>query len=184
MLFKWMKILLIVSLTVATVSLMIIYLDITSAAFSLGINFALMFWFTLFESQFKPKLNSTYFNSQPFEKQGNWYKKLGIEGYRTILTKIGWEKMRQQQTPIKKDLRAFQVYERASRVAEVGHLVIGGIILIITAYVILVYSIKDALWLILFNLFLNIYPILLQRYTRPRLQRMIKKFEVTKLTSV
>lgn len=179
-----MKMLLIVGLTVATVSLMILYLDITSAAFSLGVNFALMFWFTLFESQLKPKLNSTYFNSQPFEKQGKWYKKLGVEGYRTILTKIGWEKMRQQQTPIKKDLRAFQVYERASRVAEVGHLVIGGIVLIITTYVILMYSIKDALWLILFNLVLNIYPILLQRYTRPRLQRMIKKFEVTELTSV
>ena len=177
MFLKWMKVLLIVGLAAVTVSLMIQYMKVTSVAFSLGLNFGLMFWFTLFESQLKPKLNSHYFDLQPFEKQGKLYQRLGVEWYRTILTKSGWEKLRQQQTPIKKNLRDFQAYERASRVAEVGHLVIGLIVLAVTGYVSLTHSFSDALWLILFNILFNFYPILLQRYTRPRLQRMIQRFK-------
>ncbi|OZI08726.1 hypothetical protein BWI93_07685 [Siphonobacter sp. BAB-5385] len=178
MFLKWVKLVPIVSRGAISTSFMFRYLDVTSVAFSVALNFFLMFWVTLFESQWKPGLQSAYFNPYPFEKQGKVYRWLGVEGYQAILTKSGWEKLRQQQTPIKKDLQAFLAYERASRVAEASHVVMAGIILLITGYVVAVYSIRDALWLIVFNLFFNIYPILLQRYTRPRLQRMIRKFKV------
>ncbi|WP_420146918.1 hypothetical protein [Spirosoma sp.] len=101
---------------------------------------------------------------------------LGVEWYRAILIKSGWEKIRQQQTPIKKSVERFEAYERATRVSEVGHILIGAIVLLVTGYVITAYSVLDAIWLILSNLFLNVYPVLLQRYTRPRLLRMIEKF--------
>ena len=176
MLLKWVKILLLVCLATVTISLMLLHLDITSGAFSLGFNFALMFWFTIVESQLKPTLNSPYFNSYPFEKQGKLYRILGTEWYRAILIKSRWEQIRQQQTPIKKNIHDLQAYERATRVAEVGHIIIGTAVLIVTGYVLFAYSALDALWLILSNIFLNFYPILLQRYTRPRLRRMIEKF--------
>ncbi|MFC5411901.1 hypothetical protein ACFPMF_21435 [Larkinella bovis] len=184
MLLKWVKVLLIVCLATLTISLMLRYLDVTSVAFSIGVNFALMFWFTLLESQLKPTLNASYFNAYPFEKQGKLYRMLGIEWYRAILIKSGWEKIRQQQTPIKKSLADFQAYERASRVAEVGHLVIGTIVFLLAGYVVLAYSALDALGLIVSNLFLNVYPILLQRYTRPRLQRVIEKLRTVYTGSV
>lgn len=183
MLLKWIKVLLVVSLAALTSSIMLRYLNITSAAFSIGINFALMFWFTLLEAQLKPQLNSSYFKAYPFEKQGKLYQLVGIEWYRAILIKSGWEKIRQHQTPIKKSLPDFQAYERSSRVAEVGHLVIGSLVLILTGYVVVAYSTQAALWLILSNLFLNVYPIFLQRYTRPRLQRMIGKFKTMVVSS-
>lgn len=183
MLFKWVKILLIVCLASITISLMLLHLDITSGAFSIGFNFALMFWFTILESQLKPTLDSRYFNSYPFEKQGKLYRILGIEWYRAILVKSGWEKIRQQQTPIKKSLSDFQAYERGTRVAEVGHMVVAAIVLIVNGYVLVAYSAGDAIWLFVSNLFLNVYPVLLQRYTRPRLRRMIEKFKTADIST-
>ncbi|MGV3560885.1 MAG: hypothetical protein ACO1O2_22185 [Larkinella arboricola] len=179
-----MKILLVVCLATVTTSLMFLYLDSTSAAFSIAFNFILMMWFTILESLLKPSLNSPYFNPRPFEKQGKLYRILGVEWYRAILIKSGWEKIRQQQTPIKKDLRGMLAYERATRVAEVGHIVVGGLVLIVTGYVLLTHSAGAALWLILSNIFLNLYPVLLQRYTRPRLRRMIERFRPEATTSL
>jgi multisubunit Na+/H+ antiporter MnhB subunit len=182
MLLKWAKILLSVGLATVTVGLMLHYLDITSGAFSIGLNFALMLWFTILESQVKPALKSRYFNPYPFEKQGKLYRILGVEWYRTVLVKSGWERVRQQQTPIKNSMHSFQTYERATRVAEIGHIFIGAVVLIVTGYVLFTYSVSNALWLILSNILLNFYPILLQRYTRPRLQRIIAKFRKADIT--
>lgn len=177
MLFKQAKILLTACLALATIILMLRYMPVTSAAFGFGFNFALMFWFSILESQLRPALDSPYFDSRPFEKQGKFYRMFGVEWYRAILTKSGWERLRQQQMPIRKSLGDFQAYERGTRVAEIGHLIVGIIVLIVTGYVLFAYSVRDTRWLILFNIFLNVYPVLLQRYTRPRLQRMIERFK-------
>jgi len=177
MLLKRVKILLTVCLAPVTIGLMLHYMDITSGAFSIAFNFALMFWFSLLESQLNPPLDAPYFNSQPFEKQGKLYRVLGVEWYRAILVKSGWERLRQQGTPIKKSLRDIRAYERGSRVAEAGHFVVGVIVLIVNVYVLFAYSALAGRWLLLSNLFLNIYPVLLQRYTRPRLRHVIERFE-------
>ncbi|UHG94977.1 hypothetical protein [Spirosoma oryzicola] len=176
MLLKWVKILLLLTLASLTISFMLLRLKVTSAGFGLAVNFGLMFWFTTRESLLKPTLNATYFDAYPFENKGTFYRRLGVEWYRAILLKSGWEKIRQKQTPLKKGLTAFEAYERATRVAEVGHLVVGSVVLLLIGYVLLAYSLQDARWLILSNLLLNAYPILLQRYTRPRLRRMLVKF--------
>ncbi|SDE87699.1 hypothetical protein SAMN04487996_107260 [Dyadobacter soli] len=183
MLLKWIKILLIVCLAPVTMGLMILYLDITSASFSIAFNFALMFWFAIVDAQFKPSLNSSYFDTLPFEKDGKFYRMLGVEWYQAVLVKSGWEKLRQKQTPVRKSLHDIRAYERATRVTEMGHLVVGAIVLVLTTYVLIAYSIRDALWLIFTNLFLNIYPVLLQRYIRPRFRRMIERFEKAAVSS-
>lgn len=177
MLLKRVKILLIVCLAPVTISLMLHYMDITSGAFSIALNFALMFWFSVLETQLNPSLDASYFNSQPFEKQGKLYRMLGVEWYRAILVKSGWERLRQQGMPVRKSLSDIRAYERGTRVAEAGHLVVGVIVLIVNIYVFFAYSALAGRWLLLFNLLLNIYPVLLQRYTRPRLRQVIERFE-------
>jgi hypothetical protein len=176
MLLRRLTQLLLLGLAVATVSLLLLYLNITSGAFSIGLNFALMFWFTILEAQFKPALDSPYFDAHPFEKQGKIYRWLGVEWYRAILLKIGWETIRQQQTPINKSHQHLQAYERATRVSEMGHLLIGIVVLLVTGYVMVTHSVLAARWLILSNILLNGYPVLLQRYTRPRLRRLLARF--------
>ena len=176
MVLKWLKVLLVVCAAPAAISLMFFYLDITSASFSIVLNFSLMMWVTILETQLKPSLASRYYYPYSFEKQGELYRVLGIAWYRAILLKTGWEKLRQQQTPITKKLQNVVAYERASRVAEAGHMVVGIIVLGITGYVSATYSVADARWLILFNVLLNVYPVLLQRHIRPRLQRTIARY--------
>ena len=176
MVLKWLKVLLVVCAAPTAISLMFFYLDITSASFSIALNFSLMMWVTILESQLKPSLASRYYYPYSFEKQGELYRILGIAWYRAILVKTGWEKLRQQHTPITKSLQNVLAYERASRVAEAGHMVVGIIVLGITGYVSTAYSVADARWLILFNILLNVYPVLLQRHIRPRLQRTIARF--------
>lgn len=179
MMLKWVKTLAIASLALVTVSLMFVYLKVPSGAFSIALNFMLMFWVSLYENQVKPPLDSPYFDSQPFEKDGKFYRSFGVTWYQAVLVKIGWEKLRQKGTPIKKTLRDMEAYERASRSAELGHLVVAVVVLAVTVYVIITYSLRDARWLIITNLFLNIYPVLLQRHIRPRLQHLIARFRAS-----
>lgn len=179
MLPNWVKSLLIVGLALATVILMFRYLDVASGPFSIALNFLLMFWVSIYENQVKPALDSPYFDSQPFEKQGKIYRNFGVTLYQAILVKSGWEKLRQKGMPIRKTLRDVEAYERGSRAAEVGHLAVAVVVLAVTVYVIITHSLRDARWLIITNLLLNIYPVLLQRHIRPRLQQLIARFRAS-----
>ncbi|WP_369750876.1 hypothetical protein [Pontibacter sp. BAB1700] len=64
------------------------------------------------------------------------------------------------------------------------HLVIFFIVLASAAWVALYYGIKQSLWLMSLNVILNLYPILVQRYNRPRLQRAIKVRELSPSANV
>lgn len=66
--------------------------------------------------------------------------------------------------------------EYNTRKSEFGHLIIFIIVLFVTIFVVLRFDIKESLWLIGLNLILNIYPILVQRYNRPRLRRLLMKY--------
>jgi len=171
---KWVIVLLI---TVSILVLILKFLDLTSIAFSLVLNFALMFCFTVAEAQLKPALSSSYFDAFPFEKQGKIYELLGVHGYRWLLKVSGWEKITQQANPVKKTIVALQQYERATRVSETGHALIATTVMGITVYVLVSYSALDAIWLILSNILLNVYPMLVQRYNRPRLRKAIKRLQ-------
>lgn len=156
---------------------MLTSLDITSLSFSFILNFALMFCFTLAEAQIKPALASSYFDAFPFEKQGRLYELLGVNVYRWLLKACGWEMVTRKANPVKRTMVALRQYERATRVSETGHTLIALIVMSVTVYVLVTYSAFDAIWLILSNLLLNIYPILVQRYNRPRLREVINTFQ-------
>ncbi|WP_146153618.1 glycosyl-4,4'-diaponeurosporenoate acyltransferase CrtO family protein [Adhaeribacter arboris] len=136
-----------------------------------------MFWITVAESQLHPSLHSAYFNNHAFEKSGKIYAALGVHWFRWLLVISGWEKLSQKNNPVRKTLPALQQFERATRVSEFGHSVIAIIIFALTVFVCIKYSVKEAFWLILFNVLLNIYPILVQRYNRPRLRRLVQKLQ-------
>lgn len=173
-LIKWAIVLLI---TLSIPVLMLAFSDVKSVALGWAFNFGLMLWFTVAEAQLKPALSSSYFNTFPFERQGHLYEILGVHGYRWLLKVSGWEKITRQANPVKKTIAALQQYERATRVSETGHTLIAAIVMAVTVYVLVNYSALDAIWLILSNVLLNVYPVLVQRYNRPRLQEAIKRLQ-------
>lgn len=146
---------------------------ITSFSFNLNLNFCLMIWFTIIEAPLRLPLRSAYFNEQPFEKGGRIYLFWGVTGFRKLLRSIGWEKATRRNFPLGKTYAALQQCERSTRVSELGHTLIAIIVLGITAYVCLRYTVVESVWLLLLNVLLNLYPILVQRYNRPRYRRVL-----------
>jgi len=122
---------------------------------------------------FKPRLISTYYNSKKWEAEGKIYKRLGVNEYRNILVLVGWEKLNKASNPVKKNLDTLKQLEYRTRQSEIGHLIIFFIVLIFNLVVVFKYGIIQSLWLFFLNLVLNVYPIGVQRYNRPRLRNII-----------
>ena len=153
-------------------------MSMSSLAYSITLNFLLMIWMSIVETLLILDLKSSYFNSHPIEAEGKIYKYLGVHYFRKLLVLIGWEKSRKKETPIRKSLILLEYYEYRTRASEFGHGIIAIIIAIISVYVCILYSFKETIWLILFNIILNIYPMMVQRYNRPRVRRVIEKLRL------
>ncbi|MGH4138365.1 hypothetical protein [Clostridium sp.] len=153
-------------------------MNMTSLSYSIVLNFLLMIWMSIVETLLIPSLKSPYFNIHPIEKEGKIYKYLGVHYFRKLLVLSGWEKSRKKETPIRRSLTVLEYYEYRTRASEFGHGIIVIIIVLVTIYVGITYSFKGAKWLIFLNIFFNLYPIMTQRYNRPRVCQVIKKLKL------
>lgn len=142
--------------------------------FAWVLNFMLMMGVLHFTQTFKPKLSSTYYNSKRWEAEGMVYQWFGVHGFRKILVWIGWEKLNKASKPVKKDLDALKQLEHGTRQSEFGHVIIFFIVLAVAIFVGVHHGFRESIWLHLLNIVLNAYPIAVQRYNRPRLQRAIR----------
>ena len=172
---KWIKIIL-----ATFVSFLICYYSgkffgFTNFTFAWVLNFTLMAWFTYIDSLFNWKFDSKYFKVQPFEKGGSIYKFFGVDYYRKLLVLVGWEKISRKENKIQNSRDSLKKAEYSSRSSEVGHSVIFLIVMVVTFLV--ADSFRKAFWLLFLNLLLNIYPVFVQRFNRPRYQRVLQKME-------
>ena len=175
---QWGKVFLTTVGTGLFISIFAQKVEVTSFLFSWTLNFSLMFWISLVELQLQPALRHKYFKEQAWEKQGKIYEKLGVHWFRKLLVISGWEKLSQKKNPVRKNTTALLQLERATRVSEFGHLVIVVLVLLITIPVSFSYSVSEAIWLTVLNILLNVYPILVQRYNRPRLRRLMQRHQL------
>ena len=160
--------------TIALTYTFVSYIIMTTFAFAWGLNFLLMMCVSIFLEVLKSDFTFEYYQEKTWEHKGIIYEKLGINIYRKLLVLIGWEKLNKKANPVKNNLDALIHLEYKTKQAESGHLIIFLIVLGFTVYAAIQYSLAKCLWLIFLNILLNLYPILLQRYNRPRLQRLIK----------
>jgi len=154
------------------------FMSMSSLSYSITLNFLLMIWMSIVETLLRPALKSSYFNCHRIEDEGKIYKYFGVHFFRKLLVLSGWERSRKKETPIRKSLILLEYYEYRTRTSEFGHGIIAIIITNITIYVCMAYSFKETIWLIFLNIFLNIYPIIVQRYNRPRVRRVINKHKL------
>ncbi len=135
-----------------------------------------MAWFAFSKTYLNISYEWNYFRPKRFENDGKIYNYFGVNIFKKILVIIGWEKLTEKMNVlIKYNIKNIKKREENTRAGEFGHLVIGLIVMILT--LILTESFKDAKWLIITNIIFHIYPILLQRYNRPRYLRAINTFE-------
>jgi hypothetical protein len=149
-----------------------------SFLFAWVLNFMLMTGTLFITRTFKPRLASSYYDPKRWEARGKIYKWLGVHQFRKLLVWTGWERLNKGSGPVKKRLDALEHLEYSTRQSEFGHSIIFVIVFTFSLFVASSYGIRHSLWLFSLNLFLNIYPIGVQRYNRPRLQQAIKNLSL------
>ncbi|MEB2781774.1 hypothetical protein U3A58_15355 [Algoriphagus sp. C2-6-M1] len=176
---KYLRVCFVLVFVVITVAAVALWQGLHSVLFAWVLNFMLMFGVLYITETFKPSLISTYYNSKKWEAEGRFYKLFWVDEFRKILVWVGWEKLNKASNPVNKNLDTLKQLEYRTRQSEVGHLIIFFIVLIFNFVVVFKYGIIQSLWLLFLNIVLNVYPIGVQRYNRPRLQKIINRNKET-----
>ena len=154
----------------------VINIGVIGFLFAWTLNFMLMMCVLMFTETLKSKFNSSYYKIKDWENGGKIYENFGVNLFRKLLVLVGWEKLNKKSNPVKNDLEALTHLEYRTKQSELGHLIIFFIVFGFTIYVAIKFAFIESLWLLFLNVILNVYPILLQRYNRPRLQRALELF--------
>ena len=170
------RILILVFIAIITIGLvyaLVHYIGMEGFSFALALNFMLMACVLTFTETLKSQLNSPYFNEKTWEMRGEIYDSLGINFFRKLLVWIGWERLNKKSKPMEKNTKALMNLYYRTKQDELGHIIIMLIVLGFNIFVAFKFGILKSLWLLILNISLNIYPIFLQRYNRPRIERAI-----------
>jgi hypothetical protein len=171
---KLLLTILIISITVAFVYCLVIQFGLQGFLFAWMLNFVLMTCVFAYTQTIKPKLDSSYFDEKSWEKKGKIYKSLGINLFRKLLVLLGWEKLNKKANPVEKNTKALNHLKYGTKQSEFGHIIILFVVLGFNIVVLFKFGFEASIWLLVLNIFLNLYPIFLQRYNRPRLIKAIQ----------
>lgn len=170
------KILFLVFIVIITIGLTYVltsYIGMETFSFALALNFMLMACVLAFTETLKSQFTFSYFDTKPWEQKGKIYESFGIHFYRKLLVWVGWEKLNKKTKPVEKSTKALLNLHYRTKQDELGHTIILIIVLGFNIFVAFKYGVLASLWLFILNILLNLYPILLQRYNRPRIERAI-----------
>lgn len=174
---KFIKLFFVLVFVVSTVVAVALWKGLHSLLFAWVVNLMLMTGVLYITQTFNPELSSPYYDPKKWEAQGTIYTWFGINMFRKLLVWVGWEKLNKAANPVKKNTDALKHLEYSTRKSEFGHLIIFFIVTFLALFVAFKYGVKQSLWLFFLNIILNLYPIGVQRYNRPRLRKVIYSAE-------
>jgi hypothetical protein len=172
------KILLFVVITGAAFALIIwsyVSFGFRSPVFAFLVNWLVMSWVAII-GQFItfPSFAPTFYEIRPFEHSGQFYERLGIRLFKKIVRRGPFSIFSPTlRFPAKKTMSALRKLEGEMRKAETSHVVIFLMILLPVGYALVDGWLDAVLWLLLFNILFNCYPVMLQRYNRVKIQELI-----------
>lgn len=147
---------------------------VQSLGFAICVNLLLMGASAGVLGLINPALTSTYFAPRAFEKEGRVYRWFGVQYFPLLLRVIGSEQMRRQAAPIRKDESSLTQFSRRTKMSETSHGCVALMVAVLSIYVATAYSIDQSKWLMATNIVFNVYPVMLQRYNRPRVERILR----------
>jgi hypothetical protein len=169
-----------ISLAIAAVVavLLILWLvdafGVSSPLFAFLANWVAMSWVAFSGQFFQISFPPAYYAPRSFERAGRIYELLGIRLFKALVRRgplaIFSPTLR---FPEERTVPALRALESEMRKAETGHVLIFVLILVFVGYFLLRGSLDAAAWLLLFNIPINGYPIMLQRYNRIKLQELV-----------
>lgn len=160
-------------ITIALVIALVYFIGVKGFTFAWGLNFLLMGCVLAFTETLKSNHTSSYYQDKKWEKRGKIYESFGINIYRKLLVWTGWEKLNKKANPVGKKTEILRHLYLGTKKSELGHLIIFIIVLGFNIYVAITFGFVKSLWLLALNILLNVYPILLQRYNLPRIERAL-----------
>ena len=167
-----------VVVTAAAVYLIVWSLDafgFRSPVSALLVNWLGMSWVALVGQTAHFVFPPRYYEVKSFEGTGQLYECLGIRLFKSLVRRgpltIFSPTLR---FPKDRTVPAMQHLDGEMRKAETGHVLIFVLMLLFSLYALLRGWFDAAGWVLLFNILINGYPIMLQRYNRIKLQELIQ----------
>ncbi len=134
------------------------------------LNWIAMSWVAFVGQFFSFSFGQGYYEPKPFEQTGHIYELVGIRLFKKIVRRgpltIFSPTLR---LPKEKTASALYNLNNEMRKAETGHVVVFVIMLLFAGYPLLQGWWDSVAWIIFFNILINGYPIMLQRYNRIKL---------------
>jgi hypothetical protein len=170
---KTIILILIAIITISSIYALVHYVKMDGFLFAWTLNFLLMLCVLAFTEALKSQLTSPYYKEKGWERRGKTYEHIGINFFRKLLVWTGWEKLNKKSNPVEKSTKALMNLHYQTKKSELGHLIIFFIVLGFNVFVAFKFGVLKSLSLLILNVLLNLYPIFLQRYNRPRIERAI-----------
>lgn len=138
--------------------------------FALGVQVLLMWWALYLLALTRPVLRG------PFFTVGGWevplYRRLGAPVFANILRWLGWERLRRDARGFGGTRASLARLDHATREAEYSHLLLALICLGLAVGALRLRAADTAGWLLLTTVPTHLYPVMLQRSLRWRLQQI------------
>ena len=141
--------------------------------FAFWLNWLLMFWAYAIHRTNTVKLTGKYFHIRPIEKK--IYRFLGVKYYQRMLRRVN---IFNPELHLKDGRSGLAKLEQTTRDTEQAHALICIIVLGFTLYALFQQWWLTAFWYFLFNMLFNGYPVMVQRYNRDRINRILKSRKV------
>jgi len=150
-----------------------------SLIFAFLINWLVMSWVAVIGPIVHLSFAPGYYTIKPFEQTGQVYERLGIRPFKRLVRRGPLSLFSPTlRFPKDKTVPALRGLETEMRKAETGHVLIFVVMLLFVGYALLQGWLDAVAWLLLFNILINGYPIMLQRYNRIKLQELILRQEL------
>ena len=170
--------------TVATVVVVLLvaccahFIGFRNPGFAFIVNWLVMTWVAVIGGVLHVSLPlpPRYYRIRPFESDGRIYEFLGTCLFKRLVS-CGPLLALNPTIRFSGDRSSLSGLAQKMRDGEAGHLIIFLIMLVILGYAVINGWWDLAAWLLLFNILINVYPMMLQRYNRARLVPILERAE-------
>ncbi|WP_091105929.1 hypothetical protein [Micromonospora citrea] len=138
-------------------------------AFAWVVHFASMAWITGWIRQAQPALSGGHWRVRPWEPA--LYRRLGVWWYARLLRRLGWERVVRDQRSFDGGRSGLAALARDTRRSEFAHQMLAFLGLGLAGAALLLGARGAAGWLAVLTVLLHVYPVLLQRALRARVER-------------
>jgi hypothetical protein len=145
-----------------------------SPTFAFLVNWLAMFWVVFADQAAHFAFPQRYYDIRAFERTGLVYERLGIRLFKALVRRGPLTILSPTlRFPKERTIPGLRNLDNEMRKAETGHMIIFILMLLLAGYALLRRWFDAAGWLLVFNLIINGYPIMLQRYNRIKLGQLI-----------